>query len=539
MFFMTGSDMTGITPSALLLAIVFGLLMAGACLVILGGVGRRTLSREEEPGDLPEAPTASVFIFDEQHLVSLPRDWQALLDSEPQDTSDWTRLRGLLAPRFPGLPEQPEVPGGKSFARLDARPAGDRAVLRLRQSGRNLRLTLCEASPATVVDRHLSVLRTRQLDSLDTVLEDLPIPSWSVDGQGAIVRRNAAYRALESRISGAEELTAPLVRGAEEGGDRPEFTYRVMLDPRGRMPERWLDVSARRNGDGWDCAAQDVTALVKAEVAQRNFVQTLTKTFAQLSTGLAIFDRDRQLILFNPALVDLTALSPEFLTGRPALSQFFDHLRDRQIMPEPKNYASWREQINALVSAAADGRYQETWSLPNGATYRVTGRPHPNGAIAFLFEDITDEIAITRRFRQQLSLSQSVLDAMTDSIVIFDAQGMMSYCNAAYRRMFGLTPEDDLSDISVRDAHDTWSRRAAGAQGLDELMSRVLGRSGRETWHGTARLKDAGEVSCSALPLVSGACMVTFGRGPQALPAPLAERPEQPATDPSEAQAAQ
>jgi PAS domain-containing protein len=56
----------------------------------------------------------------------------------------------------------------------------------------------------------------------------------------------------------------------------------------------------------------DVTEIVRAQQAQKNFVQTLTKTFATLSIGLAIFDRNRQLMLFNPALIDLTALPPIF-----------------------------------------------------------------------------------------------------------------------------------------------------------------------------------------------------------------------------------
>lgn len=65
--------------------------------------------------------------------------------------------------------------------------------------------------------------------------------------------------------------------------------------------------------------AVDVNAVVKSEIAQRNFVQTLAKTFAQLSIGLAIFDRNGQLALFNPALIDLTELPAEFLSGRPTL----------------------------------------------------------------------------------------------------------------------------------------------------------------------------------------------------------------------------
>jgi hypothetical protein len=42
-----------------------------------------------------------------------------------------------------------------------------------------------------------------------------------------------------------------------------------------------------------------------------------------------------------------------------------------------------------LEEEAASGLFEETWSLPGGQTYRVIGRPHPNGALAFMFEDIS------------------------------------------------------------------------------------------------------------------------------------------------------
>ena len=69
---------------------------------------------------------------------------------------------------------------------------------------------------------------------------------------------------------------------------------------------------------------------------QRDFVQTLTKTFAQLSVGLAIFDADRRPVLFNPALGDLSLLPADFLIARPTLFSFLDRLRDNRMIPEPK-----------------------------------------------------------------------------------------------------------------------------------------------------------------------------------------------------------
>ncbi|MGI3164171.1 PAS-domain containing protein [Pseudooceanicola sp. 200-1SW] len=352
-------------------------------------------------------------------------------------------------------------------------------------------------------------------DRLTARLAHLPIPAWTLADDGTIDGGNPAFARLADRLLADPDSLAPLRRPAE-GAKAPEgqstLGYRAHLPAAGRRAEVWLDISARRNGaGGWDCAAQDVTALVVAEQAQRDFVQTLTKTFAQLSTGLAIFDRARQLILFNPALLDLTRLSPEFLASRPALAHFFDHLRDHQIMPEPKSYASWRDHLTALVSAATDGRLQETWSLPGGATYRVTGRPHPNGAVAFLFEDISDQIAMTRRFRQQLSLSQSVLDAFTDGIVIFANDGTLSYCNSAYRALFALPEGAELAGLGVDDALRLWSDRAEAPEALTPIRQQLARPRGGDGQRHPLMLRGAGPAVCTVIPLAGGARMVSFG----------------------------
>ncbi|QPM91510.1 PAS-domain containing protein [Pseudooceanicola algae] len=510
--FEVGAQLAGLNVAESIIAVVLSLGLSAVCVAMIMFGTRRGKTGLPETLEASRS-THAVFVFDEHRLLSGPQDWHDPLGNDGEDESDWERLHRQFAPRFPTMPDLPALSPGENFGIHLSCLSGDEAVLRIRQIGHRLRVTLREAEPPCMQDRNNARLNRIQLSNLRSVVEQISIPVWSMDFSGAITDRNAAFRQLEVQLTGSKDITAPLLRSADVAQEQPAFNYRVMLDPRGRSPERWFDVSARRQKAGWHCSAQDVTALVRAELAQRNFVQTLTKTFAQLSTGLAIFDRDRQLILFNPALIDLTQLSPELLTSRPSLSQFFDNLRDRQIMPEPKNYASWRDQLNALVSAAADGRYQETWSLSTGATYRVTGRPHPNGAVAFLFEDITDEILMTRRFRQQLSLSQSVLDAITDAIVIFDAQGMMSYCNTSYRHLFRIERDADLSEVAIRDAHRMWSRSATEARDLDPMLTQLLTRRDKcdADRHFTLVLRDTGEIPCRVLPLVSGACMVTFG----------------------------
>ena len=100
-----------------------------------------------------------------------------------------------------------------------------------------------------------------------------------------------------------------------------------------------FDILVTEVGGGYAYYPLDVTGLIHAEQAQRNFVQTLTKTLAHPSLDLAIFDQQRKLILFKPSLIDLTCLGTDFLGAKPDLISVFGCLRDSQIMPEPKDYA--------------------------------------------------------------------------------------------------------------------------------------------------------------------------------------------------------
>ncbi|MBR9764440.1 MAG: PAS domain-containing protein [Rhodobacteraceae bacterium] len=500
----------------LALALLLGLALTAVSLVLLlGPRGPRLRLRRQRRRSAGASEVH--FRFTGAQLSDAPEDWRALLTATAEE-SDWSRTRQVLSTRFPGVPQRPgQVPD--TPLRLVAGRTGDPALLVLCRQGDSLSVTLSETRAASLSDRYAALDAGQGRDQLADRVEALPIPVWTMAEGGIVTSANAAFREIGDRFAASHEAVAPLLRSGDPSEDRPAFAYRALLPAPGRQAETWVDVSARRREGSWECSALDVSALVKAERAQRNFVQTLTKTFAQLSTGLAIFDRDRQLILFNPALLDLTQLTPEFLASRPALTHFFDHLRDRQIMPEPKSYTSWRDQLTALVSAAAHGRYQETWSLANGATYRVTGRPHPNGAVAFLFEDITDHIAMTRRFRQQLSLSQSVLDAFSDAIAIFDAEALLTHCNRAYQQLFRLDPAQLNGEVSATRAHESWSARALSPRGLDEVLAQIVTRQARDPSHHVLLLREAGEVEVRVLPLVGGARMVTFSAG---RPVPLA-----------------
>ena len=413
----------------------------------------------------------------------------------------WEDLRDALRQRFPHLPDaQPDGPRPLHF--ID--DAG--LQLSLTRSGETLRIRLDR--PA-VTPARLFRLESRRTEGrrLRRILDYLPMPAWQSGPGGDMVWHNAAFDEICRRSGRKAANGDPFVRA---DGDDGAKTRASVVDKHGE--KLWYEVEGLPFDDGTLHVACDIGSLVTAEHAQRQFVQTLSKTFAHLPIGLAVFGSDHRLALFNPALVDLTRLQGEFLSGRPTLRSFFDILREDRMMPEPKNYATWRDRLSEMIKAAQDDRFCETWTLENGLTYKVTGRPHPDGAVAFLFEDISAEISLTRRFRSELMVTQSVLDSFEDGVAVFSHNGVLVFCNARYREIWRDAKESALPETNVLDAARLWQRASEGGPDWRKLSELILDPMHRHTWHTEFTLHAGERLLCRASPAANGATLLRFSR---------------------------
>lgn len=467
----------------------------------------------------------TVFLFDDQDLVDATAPARALLDAAPMGGSDWARLSAFLAPRFDDFAETLSGLAGRGTIELVARQGpAEAAPLRLlaEDMAGLARITLIdpEAEGSGVLVDGLSQRALEdELDQLRAAVDRAPVLAWRENASGAVIWANRAYILRSDALDGVDEaLVWPL---PNLFGPAPMVASnsprRLRIDgPDDRTV--WFECHSDALEPGTLNFALPADSTVRAERALRDFVQTLTKTFADLPIGLAIFDRQRQLQLFNPALIDLTQLGAEFLSARPSLYAFLDRLREARMMPEPKDYRSWRQQMTALEQAAAAGHHAETWSLPSGQTYRVTGRPHPDGAVAFLFEDISSEISLTRRFRAELELGQEVLDALDEAVAVFQPSGDLVVSNAAYVRLWGVDPGVTLGRMTVLDAVRIWQgqSQANPIWGKARDFAQQIGP--RAIWTGEAMLNDGRRLACRFVPLHGGATLAGF--------APLAPFPE-------------
>ena len=477
----------------------------------LGTYGLRASHASPASGRADESPSCrdeeTEILMIGQRVADITRAARNFLETEPGDTPDWPSLRPRLEVYFGPLPETLSAEPA-SFPALGA----SGARLLVRPEGPALRLSI-EAEPISAGARLKLQSELNELPRLRRALALVPCPIWQTDETQNVVWSNAAYEDACAQVDASPTGPAPFDLVAPDGSDTRRS--RTALGARGEDSRYWYEVQSHRNRDGWMHFATNIDAIIRAEINQRSFLQTLTRIFAHLPIGLAVFDRDHRLVLFNPALIDLTGLQAEFLSARPNVMSVFDTLREGRMMPEPKNYKGWREHLTGLIAAASSDLYIETWELPAGLTYRITGRPHPDAGIAFLFEDISSEITLTRRFRQELDQAHSVLDSLEEAVAVFSPQGVLSFCNEAYRGLWGDDPDTCVADLSVSEATASWQDACAPSPIWGDIRDFVLSLGDRAAWEAPLLLRDGRPLLCRVSPMTGGATLLRFSHDPR------------------------
>jgi len=457
-----------------------------------------------------------VFLFRDGRLIDATDAARQQMPGEPKPADDIARFIFAFAQRFEGLADHvARARPGESFE--IAEMPDDPSSLRLIGEYRDKHLRIVLEDPLrgrrseTMTSFSLAAMRA-ELFTLRSVAERAPIPTWKRREDGAIIWANGSYMRLARDVAGPDAVFGwppPDLFGAAKQSDR-DGPRRVSVQVPGEEQPLWFDLIALPGEIETLFFALPIDKLVRAENALTEFVQTLTKTFADLRIGLAIFDRKRRLVLFNPALTELTALPAEQLSARPTLHAFLDALRDQQRIPEPKDYKGWRMKIAQLEAGAADGTFEETWHLANGQTFRVSGRPHPDGAVAYLFEDISTEMSKTRSYRQEIELGQAVLDGLDVAVAAFSHAGFLTLANRAYHEMWGTGLGDPTSPLSIGEAARRWQEASCPGPVPEAIRAAVLQAEDRTTWTAALTRRDGDVLQCCVRPVSGGITLVTF-----------------------------
>ena len=265
---------------------------------------------------------------------------------------------------------------------------------------------------------------------------------------------------------------------------------------------------ATPDGGGYGMAL-DVTEQAEREEAARRTAETQAQTLDQLRLGVAIFDRNLRLTFCNDAAARLFAQDREWLDSGPELRELLDAMREKRRIPEVMEYAQWRAQTLEAARTLAEPQDYE-WHLPDGVAVHVAARPHAEGGVMLVFEDISHVYSLQRRFRTATAVQQAALMKLAEGVVVFGEDGALKVFNPAFAEMWNLRA-DSQEGLCAADLARRCTPLFDDAAFWARLVAHVGGASAsRRSWSCPLHRSDDSVLDMASTPLPDGGVMFAF-----------------------------
>ncbi|WP_055663089.1 PAS domain-containing protein [Jannaschia seosinensis] len=464
------------------------------------------------------------FRFREGYLVEHSGNVSFLLPPPIDHLKAWDELVDALSDIDDAVPAACAAlrDAGRAF-KLAGTFGSDQVVILGSREGEYLRIAVSTADARRDTIR-VDVASLTAMEGEVAVLaragDTSPTPSWATNSAGQVVWANKPYLAIVESCIGPDAAHGwPIhVLFPEAPSPEPGAARRKLVDRDGE--EHWFEVTATTPGpDGVrHVHATSLDAMIRAEESLRSFIQTLTRSFAALPTGLAIFDREGHLALFNPSLLDMTGLDPAWLSRRPHLSDFFDTLRAGKRLPEPRDYTAWRNALRDLGRGGSTSIHEETWNLSGGTTYRMIGRPQNDGSVTLMLENVSAQMQDSRTQWLERSVMGEVMDGMDEGYVVFDHDGRTMLSTDAARNIWTRNATTDADGTAA----GAMPRTLEGCIALWKVLSLPTGLwadlrnmiremdAERGAWTETLHLRDGRQITMQIKPLAEGRLVIGF-----------------------------
>jgi signal transduction histidine kinase len=153
--------------------------------------------------------------------------------------------------------------------------------------------------------------------------------------------------------------------------------------------------------------------------------------------------------------------------------EILDKLRTEGKLPAEPDYQAWRTRH--LSSYTLKGPKElEPWYLPDNRVVQVMAAPAgPGGGVIYVFEDITDQLALKSQHRAMLEVQRSTLNALSEAVAVFGTNGRLTLYNPRLSTLWKLP-----TNLLDSNPHIDQIAEAAG---------RALPEDGASVWRGLKR----------------------------------------------------
>jgi signal transduction histidine kinase len=156
-----------------------------------------------------------------------------------------------------------------------------------------------------------------------------------------------------------------------------------------------------------------------------------------LTSPIAIFSKDSRLTFYNEAYLNLFHYEEDFLKKKPRLNEMQDDLRMRQMLPEHINHQQFKQSRMDLFHTLLEP-IEEVNHHPDGRVLRIVITPHPLGGLVYIFTDISEQIALERRYNTLMAVQKETIDHLTEGLLVIGSDSCIRFYNHAFIHLWGL-----------------------------------------------------------------------------------------------------
>jgi signal transduction histidine kinase len=351
-------------------------------------------------------------------------------------------------------------------------------------------------------------------------LDVLPLAVWRRNRDLRIVDCNSAY--AEALDLPREAVLAETAEIAPETGRNEALALAVaagMVHSERRHvviagSRRLLELAEVPDKSGGTIGfALDRTDRESVESELARHVNAHGQVLESIHAAVAIYGPHQRLSFFNSAFAALWGVEEDWLAGEPSLDELLERLRERRRVPEYADFRAFKRQQLAMFTSLIEPQ-SELMHLPDGRTLSLAVSPHPLGGLIFVYEDVTDRLALESSYNTLIEVQRETLDNLFEGIAVFGSDGRLKLHNPAYRTIWALSDADLAGEPHFSDIVEKTREFYADAGGhggewtatREQIVARVTAQA---HWRGELDRRDGSVLQLATVPLPDGNVLLT------------------------------
>jgi len=387
------------------------------------------------------------------------------------------------------------------------RVSGSYAFVRIRELGAE------REEHARIKAKHSALIE--KFATLENLFHKLPIPIWLRNHDGKLSWLNQAYaNALElegtkGAIGTDWNLFDQEHREKMSAAQKADGFFQGTLPVTVAGDRKRLEVFSVTGEAGEAGIALDKSDVAEIRRTLEETNEGHSRMLDQLATAVAIFDKSQKLIFHNGGFQRLWKLDESFLESGPSNGELLDAMREGKLLPAHPDWRKWRDS-QLEVYQAIEPR-EEWWHLMDGQTIRVIVTPRNQGGSFWVFENVTERLALESNYNSLMQVQGETLDHLNEAVAVFGSNGKLRLFNPALEALWNVAGIDVDEGLHIVKIIEAWTDTIANPDDLKKILGKATGLDDeRSDLEGRLEMRNGCTFEYSLVPLPDGQSMLTL-----------------------------